>query len=81
MNVKKRRFEYIGFVLPLLLAVICLLSVTTNNYQAFLPIPMPQELVGEYEKIGQKPEHKAAGKGQSIAGKKLIQFYKGIFKR
>ena len=43
MNVKKRRFEYIGFVLPLLLAVICLLSVTTNNYQAFLPIPMPPE--------------------------------------
>ena len=48
MKVKKQRFEYIGFVLPLILAVICLLFVTTNTYQALLPIPMPQEFVGEY---------------------------------
>ena len=40
--------EYIGFILPLLLALICLISVTGNHHQASLPIPMPQELVGEY---------------------------------
>ena len=43
-----QRVEYIGFVLPLLLALICLLLVTRNSYQASLPIPMPQELIGEY---------------------------------
>ncbi len=53
MKVKKRYFEYIGFVLPLLLALICLLSVTLNNYQAMLPIPMPQEFIGEYSYDGE----------------------------
>ena len=52
MKLKLQRFEYIGFVLPLLLAVVCLLSVTHNNYQATLPIPMPQELIGEYSRDG-----------------------------
>ena len=52
MEIKNRRLEYISFVLPLLLAVICLLSVTLNHHQAFLPIPMPQELVGEYSRDG-----------------------------
>ena len=52
MEIKSRRLEYISFVLPLLLAVICLLSVTINHHQAFLPIPMPQELVGEYSRDG-----------------------------
>ena len=52
MKIKNRRLEYISFVLPLLLAVICLLSVTINHHQAFLPIPMPQELVGEYSRDG-----------------------------
>ena len=53
MKIKNRRFEYIGFVLPLLLALICLVSVTMNHHQAFLPIPMPQELVGEYSRDGE----------------------------
>ena len=53
MNVKKQRFEYIGFVLPLVLALICLLSVTINNYQAMLAIPMPQEFIGEYSYDGE----------------------------
>ena len=53
MKIKKRWFEYIGFVLPLLLALICLLSVTTNNYQAMLAIPMPQEFIGEYSYDGE----------------------------
>ena len=52
MKVKKQRLEYIGFILPLLLALICLISATINHHQAFLPIPMPQELVGEYSRDG-----------------------------
>ena len=52
MKIKNRRLEYIGFVLPLLLAVICLLSVTTNHHQATLAIPMPQEFIGEYSYDG-----------------------------
>ena len=53
MKVKKRYFEYIGFILPLFLAVVCILSVTRNNYQATLPIPMPQEFIGEYSYDGE----------------------------
>ena len=53
MKAKKRCFEYIGFVLPLLLALICLLSVSLNNHQAMLAIPMPQEFVGEYSYDGE----------------------------
>ena len=52
MEIKNRRLEYISFVLPLLLALICLISVTLDHHQAFLPIPMPQELVGEYSRDG-----------------------------
>ena len=53
MKIKNRRLEYIGFILPLLLSVICLLSVTINHHQAFLPIPMPQEFIGEYRYDGE----------------------------
>ena len=53
MNIKKRRLEYIGFVLPLLLTLICLITVTLGNHQATLPIPMPQEFVGEYRYDGE----------------------------
>ena len=48
MKFKKAHIEYAGFIIPFLLAVICLISVTRTNYQAMLPIPMPQELIGEY---------------------------------
>jgi len=53
MSIKSRRLEYIVFVLPLLLALICLLSVTFNHHQASLPIPMPQEFIGEYSYDGE----------------------------
>ena len=53
MKGKKQRLEYIGFILPLLLALICLISVTLNHHQAFLPIPMPQEFIGEYSYDGE----------------------------
>ena len=53
MKVKKQRLEYIGFILPLLLALICLISATLGNHQAFLPIPMPQEFIGEYSYDGE----------------------------
>ena len=53
MKIKKQRFEYIGFVLPLLMAVICIFSATINNHQAMLAIPMPQEFLGEYSYDGE----------------------------
>ena len=53
MKAKKQRLECIGFLLPLLLAIICLISATTNHHQAFLPIPMPQEFIGEYSYDGE----------------------------
>ena len=52
MKTKNRRLEYISFILPLLLALLCLISATTNHHQASLSIPMPQELVGEYSRDG-----------------------------
>ena len=53
MKIKKQYVEYAGFVLPLLLALICLLSAAINNHQAMLPIPMPQEFIGEYSYDGE----------------------------
>ena len=53
MKVKERHFEYVAFVLPILLMLVCLLSVTLNNYQATLAIPMPQEFIGEYSYDGE----------------------------
>ena len=53
MRLKKRWFEYIGFGLPLLLALICMLFVMRNPYQAYLSIPMPQEFIGDYSYDGE----------------------------
>ena len=53
MKEKKQRWEYVGFVLPLVLAVVCLLSVTVSNHQAELPVPMPQTFAGEYSYDGE----------------------------
>ena len=53
MKLKKRHLEYIILVVPLLLALLCLLSVTINHHQASLAIPMPQEFIGEYSYDGE----------------------------
>ena len=53
MKIKKQHLEWMGFALPLLLALICLVSVTVGNHQAMLAIPMPQEFVGEYSYDGE----------------------------
>ncbi|MBQ2271703.1 MAG: hypothetical protein II335_07950, partial [Firmicutes bacterium] len=53
MKIKKQWLEYVGFLMPLVLAVVCLLSVTVNHHQATLPIPMPQEFIGEYSFDGE----------------------------
>ena len=53
MKAKKQWFEYVVFALPLLLALICLISVTINHHQASLSIPMPQEFIGEYSYDGE----------------------------
>ena len=53
MKLKKRHLEYIILAVPLLLALLCLLSVTLNHHQATLAIPMPQEFIGEYSYDGE----------------------------
>ena len=53
MKIKKHQLECISFLVPLLLALICIVSVSLGSYQATLPIPMPQEFVGEYSYDGE----------------------------
>ena len=53
MKNDKNCLKYIGFAVPFLLAVICIVSVTMGTHQASLPIPMPQELIGEYSYDGE----------------------------
>ena len=53
MKIDKNCLRHIGFVMPLLLAVICIVSVTRGTHQASLPTPMPQELIGEYSYDGE----------------------------
>lgn len=53
MKSKNRIIESIVLVLPLLLALICLVYVSVGSHQASLPVPMPQELIGEYSYDGE----------------------------
>ena len=53
MKITKHYLEHTGFLLPLLLALICVVSVSLGSYQATLPIPMPQEFIGEYRYDGE----------------------------
>ena len=53
MKLKNTIIESVALVLPLLLAVICLAFVSGGSQQASLPIPMPQEFVGEYSYDGE----------------------------
>ena len=53
MKLKNKIIESVALVLPLLLAVICLAFVSMGSHQASLPIPMPQEFVGEYSYDGE----------------------------
>ena len=53
MKLKKHHIEYIALAVPLLLALVCLLSVSLNNFQSMLAIPMPQEFIGEYSYDGE----------------------------
>ena len=53
MKLKKHHLEYLGLIVPLLLALICVISVSLGNHQAFLSVPMPQELIGEYSYDGE----------------------------
>lgn len=52
MKLHKNCFKYIGFALPLLLAIVCIVTVTLGTHQARMPIPMPQEFIGEYSRDG-----------------------------
>ena len=53
MKLKRHHFEYIIFAVPLLPALVCILTASLGNHQAMLPIPMPQELIGEYSYDGE----------------------------
>ena len=53
MNLKKHHLGYIILAVPLLLALICIASVSLGNHQAMLAIPMPQEFIGEYSYDGE----------------------------
>ena len=43
MKRKKHYVEYIFLVVPMLLALICMVTVFRSNYPAMPSIPMPQE--------------------------------------
>ena len=50
---KKRVWTVIGFVLPLVLAVICMLPAFFDNHQAMMGIPLGIEFDGEYSRDGE----------------------------
>lgn len=53
MKLKNKIIESIVLVLPLLLALVCLVYVSIGSQQASLPVPMPQEFIGEYSYDGE----------------------------
>ena len=53
MKLKKHHLGYIVLAVPLLFALICIVSVSIGNHQAMLAIPMPQEFIGEYSYDGE----------------------------
>ena len=79
MKVKTRRFEYLGFILPLVLALLCLVSVTVGNHQAMLAIPMPQEFAGEYSYDGQ--HWQTLTEESDISARKGDLYLRGTFLR
>ena len=79
MKTRKTRFEYIGFFLPLILAVICLFSVIINNHQASLAIPMPQEFIGEYSYDGENWQ--SLSESSEISALKGDLYLRGTFLR
>ena len=50
---KKRVWTIIGFVLPLVLAVICMLPAFFDNHQAMMGLPLKLSFDGEYSKDGE----------------------------
>ena len=77
MKSKKQWLEYVGFLMPLVLALVCLLSVTVNHHQATLPIPMPQEFIGEYSFDGEHwetltPESELSARNKDLSYEKVV---------
>lgn len=50
---KKRVWTIIGFVLPLVLAVLCMLPAFFDNHQAMMGIPLKPSFDGEYSRDGE----------------------------
>ena len=51
---KKRVWTIIGFVLPLVLAVICMLPAFFDNHQAMMGLPLKLSFDGEYSRDGEQ---------------------------
>lgn len=49
---KNTMIEYSGLILLVIISIIGTIIISTSKYQAKMPIPMPQELVGEYSYDG-----------------------------
>lgn len=79
MKIKNKCLESIGFVLPLFLALICLVSVTIHHHQATLAIPMPQELLGEYSYDG--AHWQPLTEGSDLSALKGDLYLRGTFLR
>ena len=79
MKMKKQHLEHIGFLLPLLLALICLISVTLGNHQATLAFPMPQEFIGDYSYDGENWERLT--EESDISAMKGVLYLRGTFLR
>lgn len=49
---KNTMIEYSGLILLVIISIIGTIIISTSKYQAKMPIPMPQELFGEYSYDG-----------------------------
>lgn len=50
---KNKYIRLVAILLPILLAVLCLVKMVENNNQAFMPIPKEYALIGEYSYDGE----------------------------
>ena len=79
MKIKKAYLEYIGFAIPFLLGLVCLITVSLGSYQAFLPVPMPQQLIGEYSYDGENWQ--ALTEDTELSAREKTLFLRGTFLR
>ena len=79
MELKNKIIESIGLILSLSLALICLVTVSVCSNQASLPVPMPQEFIGEYSYDGENWH--SLDKNANISALNRDLFLRGHFLR